>query len=192
MTPATKQNSGTIESIADHAETSSVTPENASTPAAKKCFSPEDIRPYPKAKPRKENRTGSKRGKSMIAISTPEMKRIEEEYQNRQLKRKNIEDRKLNVVTKKNLFPALKIVSKKKFAKPGLLKKKRVQFKKKIESENKASSILNSSTDESEAVPMINYDDVEDDIESPVQKQLCLTVDSDDSDIVEEELRDKK
>jgi len=39
---------------------------------------------------------------------------------------------------------------------------------------------------------MINYDDVEDDIESPVQKQLCLTVDSDDSDIVEEELRDKK
>ncbi len=50
--------------------------------------SPEEVMPYPKASPRRENKRERRRGKSMIATSTPEKKRIRERKE-QTLKRKS-------------------------------------------------------------------------------------------------------
>lgn len=42
-------------------------------------ISPQELRPFPKAPPRKETKRGRKRGKTMVATSTPELKRMREE-----------------------------------------------------------------------------------------------------------------
>ena len=56
---------------------------------------PEEIRGYPKAPARKESSRGRKRGKTMIATSTPEMKRIREEAENKATKSKNPPQKRL-------------------------------------------------------------------------------------------------
>ncbi|GFS12975.1 hypothetical protein ElyMa_006710900 [Elysia marginata] len=50
-------------------------------------ISPVDIRAFPKAPPRKELSKGRKRGKSMVATSTPEMLRILRETERKKAKR---------------------------------------------------------------------------------------------------------
>ena len=74
-----------------------------STPRNEIIFSPEVIRPYAKAQPRKQ--AGRKRGKTMIATSTPEVKRIEDESEKRKSKNKRKE---LKTSVKKRLFLSTK------------------------------------------------------------------------------------
>ena len=47
---------------------------------------PEYIRPYPKAQPRKAASHGRKRGKCMVATSTPKLKRMREKLEDREKK----------------------------------------------------------------------------------------------------------
>lgn len=57
--------------------TTSATETNPKAP--KKFTSPDMFRGYPKAQPRKQSNRGRKRGKAMVATSTPELKRIQAE-----------------------------------------------------------------------------------------------------------------
>ena len=51
-------------------------------------ISPEVIRSYPKAAPRKQTCRGRKKGKSMIATDSPEKKELEEKYLRKQVKQR--------------------------------------------------------------------------------------------------------
>lgn len=59
--------------------------------------SPEIIRSFPKAPLRKESNRGRKRGRTMVATSTPEMKRIREETELREQRKANKSRRKLTL-----------------------------------------------------------------------------------------------
>lgn len=52
------------------------------------CITPEQVRPFPKAKPRISKRGGRKPGRCRILTDTPEKKEIEEQHANRMAKRK--------------------------------------------------------------------------------------------------------
>lgn len=49
-------------------------------------FSPEQVRPFPKAGPRKQTRRGRKKGKTSILTDTPVKQQIELDFQQRQLR----------------------------------------------------------------------------------------------------------
>ena len=64
--------------------------------------SPEIIRSYPKAPMRKESNRGRKRGRTMVATSTPEMKKLRDQASLRQQRKSKKSRRKLILKTKKD------------------------------------------------------------------------------------------
>lgn len=58
---------------------------------------PEQLRPLPRAPPRKESRQGRKRGKCRIATDTPEKMEIEEDFRRREEKKVKTVTRKINL-----------------------------------------------------------------------------------------------
>lgn len=79
-------------------------------------FSPESIRPYPKAGPRLQSNRGRKKRKTAILTDTPEKQAIEEEYERKmnQAKKKlltNDAKRKKGTINKKNKKPTIEIES---------------------------------------------------------------------------------
>lgn len=57
------------------------------------CVSPETLLPYPKAGPRKDNKKGRKKGKTMIATDTPNKLEIEMKHREREEKKRKKEER---------------------------------------------------------------------------------------------------
>ena len=74
-----------------------------STSSSHPNFSPETIRPFPKADPRQNTRKGRKKRKSAILTDTPEKLAIEEEFKNRKAKqvRKNFNRKTSSVKVQK-------------------------------------------------------------------------------------------
>ncbi len=116
-------------SVTDHLTPNRPTiEENAITP-------PEDVCPYPKAKPRKESNKGRKKGKSLILTSTPVKNSIEAEIQ----RKKDLEQEKVD--RKKAMLEKREAKKKEKLEK--LTRKKEMMKKKAEDKENKTKEKVN-------------------------------------------------
>lgn len=74
-------------------------PTDGVDPAKKKIKSPEEIRPFPKASPRKTTRKGRKRGETQILTDTPVRVKIEQEFKIRQQKQESKNEKQRNKKT---------------------------------------------------------------------------------------------